>query len=471
MNMHASLNAERPLIAMEAEHGVLGALMHKPEQCEDIGAYLDFADFSHEDNGALYALILASHAKKVRPDPITLSEIRSELPSGDSTMAYAAEVMSKVPSAASGKHYAKIVSERAKARKLYEAGQALMDLSMTAGSLADQISQAQAMVMELDAHDDTPDVTTMKSALGPVFEDMQDRLDGKQFMGQDFGLAELDNIVKCLRPGNLAIIAGRPGTGKTVLGTGIADRVAKKGGASLVFSLEMPTKELAKRSLAAESGVSQNWIESGEAVLNEEASAKIYAAVAKLSQADIRICDKGALTFARICSIARFQHRAKPLDIIVVDYLSLIATDPASKLQNRNLELGSYTRGFKALAKELGIPVVVLAQLNRGIENRADPKPKMSDLRDSGEIEQDADVIIMAHRDMDSERGQNGLTEVDVVKVRHAAPNFCVLQFQGEYARFVNAAQGSYEERPAPAQKERKPSARSMMSSMKGGHA
>lgn len=457
------MQLDRPLIAMEAEHGVLGALMHQPEQCEDIGAFLDFADFSSEDNSTLYALILASHSKKVRPDPITLAEIRADLPSGDSTMAYAAELMSKVPSAASGRHYAKIVTERAKARQLYAAGQALIDLSMSVGNLPDQISQAQALVMELNAHADSPDVVTMREALGPVFVDMQDRLDGVQVMGLDFGLVDLDKIVRCLRPGNLAIIAGRPGTGKTVMGTGLADRVGKKGGASLVFSLEMPFKELAKRSLAAESGVSQEWIESGEAVTDEEASAKITCAVGVLSGADIRICDKGALTYARICSIARFQHRAKPLDVIVIDYLSMIATDPNSRVQNRNLELGSYTRGFKALAKELNIPIVVLAQLNRGIENRSDPKPKMSDLRDSGEIEQDADVIIMAHRDMDSERGQNGITEVDVVKVRHAAPNFCVLQFQGQYARFVGAAPSDFEDRTPLNEKERKPSARSML--------
>lgn len=463
------MSMERQLVAMEAEHGVLGALMHQPDLCEDIGAFLDLADFSADDNGALYALILACHSKKMVPDPITLSEIRSELPSGQITIAYAAEIMYQVPSAANGRHYAKIVVERAKARRLYEAGQRIMELAMATGSIPEQISLAQSMVLELNAQEETPDVVTMKQALGPVFEDMQDRLDGVQVMGHDFGLIELDKIVKTARPGNLIIIAGRPGTGKTVLGTSLADRVALKGGASLVFSLEMPFKELAKRSLAAVSGVSQNWIETGEAVKNEDASTRIMAAVAKLSGADIRICDKGALTFARICSIARFQHRAKKLDLIVVDYLSMIATDPNSRIQNRNLELGSYTRGFKALAKELGIPVVVLAQLNRGIENRADPKPKMSDLRDSGEIEQDADVIIMAHRDNDSERGRNGITEVDVVKVRHAQPKGCLLQFQGEYARFVNAAHcdREEEERTAPAPRR---SARSMMNNFKGAH-
>mgnify|MGYP003408163264 FL=1 len=452
------MHAERPLVAMEAEHGVLGALMHKPESSEDIGAFLDSADFSNEDNGALYAMILGCHSKKVRPDSITLADIRPELPSGELTIVYASDIMRNVPSAANGAHYARIVVERAKARRLYEVGQSLMELAMSTGNIPEQVSKAQAMVLELNAHEETPDVVTMKHALGYVFDDIQDRADGKQFMGEDFGLADLDGIVKSLRPGNLVIIAGRPGTGKTVLGTGLADRVGKRGGGSLVFSLEMPTKELAKRSLAAESGVSQNIIESGEVVNNPEAMTKLTCAVAKLSSADIRICDKGALTFSRICSIARFENRAKKLDLIVVDYLSLIATDPNSKIQNRNLELGSYTRGFKALAKELGIPVVVLAQLNRGIESRTDPKPKMSDLRDSGEIENDADVIIMEHRDKDSEHGRNGLTEVDVVKVRHASPNNCILQFQGEHARFVSAVRTEYDQvsRPEPEKTQRR---------------
>lgn len=453
--------ADRPLIAMEAEHGVLGALMHDPELCEVVGAFLAVADFSEADHGALYAMILGCHSKHQRPDPITLSEIRSELPSGEMTMVYAAEIMRNVPSAANGAHYARIVVERARARKLYEVGQALMQLAQQRGKMAEQVAQAQQMTMALAVHEESPDVVTIREALGEVFADMQDRLDGVQQMGLKFGLIDLDKIVGGARPGNLVIIAGRPGTGKTVLGTGLADQIAiKQGGAALIFSLEMAKKELAKRSLASIAGVSQNWIESGEAVTDETAKLKIESAVHRMHEADVRICDKAGLTFSRICSIARFEHRAKPLDLIVVDYLSLIASDPADKLLNRNQELGSYTRGFKRLAKELGIPVVVLAQLNRGIENRADPTPKMSDLRDSGEIEQDADVIIMAHRDMDTERGQNGVTEMNVVKCRHAKPGFCVVQFQGEYARFESCAQPSYDEKPAEPERPARKSAR-----------
>ncbi|MBD1601957.1 DnaB-like helicase C-terminal domain-containing protein [Pseudomonas typographi] len=460
------MQPDRPLIAEDAEQSLLGALMRTPDLCEVIGAKLAVQDFYFEDHQALYALILGCHSKGVVPDAVSLADVKPELPSGAMTLVYAAEIAMNVVSSANARHFAKIVMDRAKARRLHDLGDKLMAMAITPGLINDQYAEAQALVMGLNAEEDAPDVVTMREALGPVFEDMQDRLDGKQFVGQDFGLEDLDKIVRMLRPGNLAIIAGRPGTGKTVLGMNLADRVAiRRNGGSLVFSLEMSKTELARRSLAAEAGVRQDWIESGEAAKYKDSKIRMEAAVAKLSTADIRICDKGALTFSRICSIARFQHRAKPLDVIVVDYLSMIATDPNSKLQNRNLELGSYTRGFKALAKELKLPIVVLAQLNRGIENRADPKPRMSDLRDSGEIEQDADVIIMAHRDKDSEAGQNGLTEIDVVKVRHAKPDGCTLQFQGEFARFVNAAPRRYDETPPEPEKPRKASVRSMFNS------
>lgn len=453
----------RPLISDEAETGVLGALMHEPELCETVGAFLAPTDFAYDDHQALYAMILAANSKKQRPDSITLSEIRSELPSGEMTIVYASDIMRGCPSAANAVPYAKIVVERARARKLYEVGQQIMAMAEQAGSLAEQVSNAQRLAMDLAAHEESPDVVNIREALGEVFSDMQDRLDGVQQMGLKFGLSDLDKIISGARPGNLVIIAGRPGTGKTVLGTGLADQVAIKGkGGALIFSLEMAKKELAKRSLASISEVTQNWIESGEAVTDETAKLKLEAAVARMAGADVRICDKPGLTFSRICSIARFEHRAKPLDLIVVDYLSLIASDPADKFSNRNQELGAYTRGFKRLAKELGIPVVVLAQLNRSIESRADSKPKMSDLRDSGEIEQDADIIIMAHRDMSTTQGENGITEMNIVKCRHAKPGFCLLQFQGAYARFVPCAQQQDE----PQEERRQPASSSLRSMM-----
>lgn len=431
----------RDLVSDEAEHGVLGALMKKPELCETVGAFLGAQDFYHEDNGALYSMILALHSKKVLPDPVMLADVRPELPSGDMTMVYAGEIWRNVPSAANGVKYAKIVLERSRARALFEAGRAIMELAGKAGKVSDQIAEAQAMTMALTTNDERPDVVQLWEAMVPVFDRMEDVRAGKTAIGLDFGLGDLDNIVKKLRPGNLAVIAGRPGTGKTVLGVTLAERISTKlGGSSLVFSLEMQSDELAKRTLASMSEVDQGQIDDGTICDDELANLRMTKAIGMAKAADMRICDKGALSFSRICSIARFEHRVKPLDVIVIDYLGLINSDPGSKHQNRNQEIGAFTRGLKALAKELQLPIVALAQLNRGIEARADAKPKMSDLRDSGEIEQDADIIIFAHRDNRTDHGSKGLTEVDVAKCRHAQPGFCLLQFQGKYARFVSAA-------------------------------
>jgi replicative DNA helicase len=459
------MHDERALVSIEAEHGVLGALMHEPEHCETIGAFLDPADFSNEDHSALYSMILGCHSKKLRPDSITLSEIRTELPTGELTIVYASEIMRNVPSTANAKRYAQIVSERARARDLYAAGKRLMEIAQTRGRIPEQVAEAQGIVMELSSADETPDVVTLREAMLPVFDEMEMRWKGEQSVGLKFNLPDLDDIVKGLRPGNLAIIAGRPGTGKTVLGVSMADEIAvRKGGSALIFSLEMSKTELAKRSLAAMSTVDQNKIDSGEALKDDDAITRMTATVEKVAGADVRICDKGALPFNRICSIARFENRVRKLDLIVIDYLGLINPDQNGRHQNRNQEVGAISRGLKALAKELNLPIIALAQLNRSIETRFDSKPKMSDLRDSGEIEQDADVIIMAHRDMSTERGQNGITELDVVKCRHAKPGFCLLQFQGEFARFVSCAQAREEQQfTTTGPKPKRPSAKSMM--------
>jgi replicative DNA helicase len=433
--------SNRDLVSIEAEHGVLGALMIKPDLCEEIGAFLSASDFNDDDNSMLYNLILASHSKGVRPDPITLSEACEIMPGGEQTIIFAASINRNIPSAANAIPYAKIVVERSMARRLYFAGQEIMEMAQRKGDLSAQVSAAQQMLFDLNVTEDAPDVQHYRDMLEGVLDEMDDRLNGRLEIGLDFGLEDLDDVVKSLRPGNLVIVAGKPGTGKTVLGTNLADKIASKEGKSaLIFSLEMPGAELVKRALAAAGGVDKGWIDTGGKESDEHWAA-LTAAVGILKNSDVRICDKGALTFSRICNIARFQHRAKPIHLMVVDYLTLIKSDKEDRFGTRSQEIGSFTRGFKALAKELNIPIVVLAQLNRASETRsaADSMPRMSDLRDSGEIEQDADVIILGHR-ADDEKGRNGITSWEVPKVRHASPGRCVLQFQGKFQRFVSAA-------------------------------
>lgn len=434
--------SQRELVAIEAEQGVIGALMVKPELCEEVGAFLSAKDFSDADRGMVYTTVLACHSKGVKPDPITMAEMCPYVPGGDSMIYAAGMIANNFPSAANGVHYGRIVAERAAARRLLMAGQMIMDLAREHGSLPAQIAKAQQALFDLTVEEETPDVVSYHDVLATVCDEIDERYRGTVEIGLEFGLPDLDALTNGLRPGNLVIIAGKPGTGKTVLGTNLADKVATQDGKSaLIFSLEMPSAELVKRAIAAAGGIPKDWIDSG-GKHDDNNWPRLTSAVSQLSKADVRLCDKGSLTFSRLCNIARFQHRAKPLHLIVVDYLTLIRSDKDARFGTRSQEVGAISRGLKALAKELNIPVVALAQLNRAADGRAvvDSMPRMSDLRDSGEIEQDADIIILGHR-ADDPPGRSGITTWLVPKVRHGRPGQCALQFQGEFQRFVSVAE------------------------------
>ena len=451
--------ADRPLVAMEAEYGVVGSLFIKPDLIETIGAMVSPTDFYDQDVAEIYTLILAARSAGRPADPVSIADIRHELSSGELTMIRASEIYNGVPSAANGLEYARIVVERSKARKVAEIGQSIIDMASHARPLAGIIADAQEAVLALNSEDDEPDVISLREALGPVVDEMDARFNGEGINGHATGLKDLDELVQGLRGSHVIIIAGRPGTGKTTLGLGIAENLTiRESKSALVFSLEMSAKELSKRSLASSSAVTLGSIDTGQAMGNGESITRITGAVSRMHSADLRICQKGGLPLSRIRNIARFQHRAKPLDLIVIDYIGLIAPEASSRQQNRNLELGAISRGIKAMAKELDIPVIVLAQLNRSIETRSTKKPQMSDLRDSGEIEQDADIIMIAHRDADSDLGRSGVTEIDVVKHRHASVGHCLLQHQGEFARFVNYAGQREQQQEAAAPAPRKSS-------------
>lgn len=454
---------DRPLVAPEAEFGVIGALMHKPELVESIGAMVSPADFFDANASELYAMILAARSAGRPVDSVSLADIRNELSSGELTIVFASEIMRNVPSAANGPEYARIVVERSKARKIATIGQSIIDMASHARPLPGIIADAQEAVLSLNSEDDEPDVITLREALGPVVDEMDARFNGEGINGLGTGLKDLDEVIKGLRAQNVIIIAGRPGTGKTTLGLGIAEHLTiSEKKSALVFSLEMSAKELSKRSLASASVVSLGNIDTGKALADDDQITKIKGAINRMHEADLRICQKGGLPLSRIRNIARFQHKAKPLDLIVIDYIGLIAPETNSRAQNRNLELGAISRGIKAMAKELNVPIIVLAQLNRSIETRSAKKPQMSDLRDSGEIEQDADIIMIAHRDAESDLGRSGVTELDIVKHRHASVGHCLLQHQGEYARFVNYA-GQREQQQAADVRPIRKSTRSLM--------
>ena len=367
---------------------------------------------------------------------ITLSDQRQLLPSGDSTIAYASEISNSVPSTASWKTYARVVRERAVLRKVVEAAEAIQQSASDDLPVADIIANAQMAMADMrDLDDGEKDYYRADEILPGVVDTIDAKFNKTAPKGLTTGLTDLDNIIRGLRPGNMIVVAGLTGSGKTILGLQIAQHVTcDLAGVGLAFSMEMTKEELITRSMASLGGVSLTRLDEGES-LEDEDWPRITNAVSQLNEARLYVNDEAGMTVARIRSIARQCQRREGLNVLMVDYLQLIGAGSGA---NRSVEVGKVSTALKNLAKELKIPVVVLAQLNRGSTNRPDKKPRPSDIRDSGQIEQDADVVILVHRDMETEEGQNGLTELIVGKCRHAKPGSCVVQQEGKFVRFVD---------------------------------
>ncbi len=289
--------------------------------------------------------------------------------------------------------------------------------------------QATADLRDLD-DDGQQDYYKASEILPAVIDTIDSKFNKTMPTGLSTGLEKLDELVRGLRPGNMIVVGGLTGSGKTILGLQIAQHVTcKLAGAGLAMTKE----ELVTRGLASLGGINLSALDSGD--LQDDDWPKLTSAANVLMGAKLYVNDQAGMTVARIRSIARQCQRREGLSVLLIDYIQLISAESSS---NRSLEVGKISTALKNLAKELKIPVIVLAQLNRGSTNRPDKRPRPSDIRDSGQIEQDADVVILVHRDMESEEGQNGVTELIVGKVRHARVGSCMVQQQGKYVRFVD---------------------------------
>ena len=267
---------------------------------------------------------------------------------------------------------------------------------------------------------------------------MQDRFDpGGEIAGMSTGLADLDAKTCGLMPGDLVIVAGRPSMGKTALALNIAENVAvEQGKAVVIFSMEMQAKQLGQRSVASIGSIELNALRTGK--LDKEAFSHMSFAVGKLYQSKLAIDDRAGLSIQQMRSrCRRVCRKFGGLDLVVVDYIQL-ATASLGKNSNREQEVSAVSRGLKGLAKEFNCPVVALSQLSRKVEDRADKRPLMSDLRESGAIEQDADVILMMYRDEYYKPGSpdKGIAEIHVAKQRMGETGIVPVLFQGQFSRF-----------------------------------
>ena len=424
------------LQSLEAEHGVIGAMLCQPHLIDVLSDDLSADAFAWEDNAELYRLILEMHADGQPVDVVTLHDRRAELSSGVRVAAYAAEIQASTPSVANAQVYAKIIRQRAVCRLMSAAAARINEIAHEEASIEDKISLAQSIVLGLDSTGSDGECQMIGDILIEHVEVLQDRLDkfaaGIVIDGLGTGIPDLDSYTQGLKSGQMIVVAGRPAMGKTTLAMNIAADVAiNQKKPVLVISLEMSKTQLMDRLLAAVGGIPLPSLKTGEC--SNDHSMELNMAVMRLRDAPIAVSDVPVMTMPRIRSISRRQsHRMGSLGLVVIDYLGLVEGEG----KGRTEDVTAMSRQIKLLARELDCPVIILSQLNRGCEGRPDKRPVLSDLRESGAIEQDADKVIFIHRSTDDTDAANAMADLIVAKNRHGKVGECKAAFFGSYQRF-----------------------------------
>ena len=428
-----------PPHSIEAEQGLLGAILVDGARVLDrIEGAVTAADFYRADHRTIFAAAKALHDSGRAVDLLTVFDALEARGEADRAggLAYLGELGNCGFLSSNAKAYALTIRERATLRGLQQtATDILAACSTPAGrSPADIAAEAEASMQALVDHSDT-EPSRLQDVLCDVLGDVQERMErGGRLAGLPTGFVGFDDMTGGLEPGQLVIVAARPSVGKTVLGCNIAAHVAASGTSVLFITLEMTRREIGARILAARSGVTVQAMRAGT---RERADWDQMSSVAGASANwPMFIDDAPAVTVAYVRAKARRIQRSHGLGLLLIDYLGLMR----GAGDNRAQEVGSISRGLKALAKELKVPVVALAQLNRASEGRLDRKPTLADLRDSGEIEQDADIVAMLHREsMHREAPEwEGLAQLLIRKNRNGPTGECLLALDGPRMRFTD---------------------------------
>lgn len=445
-----------PPHSVEAEQSVLGGLLLENEALYKIADILTDSDFYRHDHRLIYQHIgkLIEHSKPA--DIVTVAESlesTAEL-SGIGGLAYLGALAQNTPTAANIRRYAEIVRERAVMRKLVEVGSGIAESAFSPqGRDAQQLlDEAEAKIFQIAeggkrSSEGFVDIKILLPQVADRIDQLFQRDNPTDVTGVPTGFTDLDSMTSGFQPGDLVIVAGRPSMGKTAFSLNVAENVALDTGLPVaVFSMEMAATQLAMRMIGSVGRLDQHKMRTGR--LEDEDWARLTTALGKLNDAPIFIDEGAALTSFDVRARARRLHRqCGKLGLIVVDYLQLMSAPASRQSENRATEISEISRSLKALAKELDVPVVALSQLNRSVEQRPDKRPVMSDLRESGAIEQDADLILFIYRDevYNAESPEKGTAEIIIAKQRNGPIGRLKLTFLGEHTRFENFANsGTY---------------------------
>ena len=439
-----SQTAPVPPQNLEAEESVLGAMMLSPGAIGAVSEILDASDFYRESHSKIYLAALGLYAKGEPVDAITLVdelEERSELDDVGGRVRIH-ELAALVPATANAAHYARIVHEMATLRGLIRAGGEIARLGWERpGEAGDLVDRAEQVVFDLSQSRVSTEFSHIEALLKESFERITALYEaGAEITGIPSGYRDLDRLTSGFQPGNLVIVAARPSMGKSALGMGVAANLAVRHEIPVaLFTLEMSKAEVTQRLMCGEAKVESQRLRTGKLAVDDWP--RLTAACDKLAKAPIYVDDTGSITMMEIRSKARrLKSREPSLGLIVVDYMQLMTSGVSA--ENRVQEVSQISRSLKILARDLDVPILALSQLSRAVEQRHDKRPILSDLRESGSIEQDADLVIFIYRDeyYNEESDQQGLAEVILAKHRNGPTDAVKLSFLKRYAKFADLA-------------------------------
>ncbi len=428
-----------------AEQGVLGGMMLSKDAIADVVEKLRSNDFYRPAHELIYEAIIDLYGRGEPADFVTVADALREKGNLEKVggAPYLADLIDAVPTAANAGFYAEIVAERATLRRLVEAGTRIVQLGFAAdgGEVEAAVNEAQAQVYSVTDRTKSEDYVKLSEVIEPTMdfiEMLQSR--GGQVNGVPTGFAEFDELTQGLHPGQMIIFAGRPAMGKTTLGMDVLRSAAIHNGmASVIFSLEMDRQEIMMRIMAAEAQVPMSRLRDG--TVDDQDWERLARATTRFMDAPMFIDDSANMTLMEIRAKCRRLKQKADLKLVVIDYLQLMSS--GKRVESRQQEVSEFSRALKLLAKEIEVPVIAISQLNRGNEQRTDKKPMMSDLRESGSIEQDADLIVLIHREdyYEKESARAGEADLIVAKHRNGATKTIPVAFEGHYSRFKDMAQ------------------------------
>lgn len=426
---------------IEAEEAVLGALLIDPDAIIRVATFLRPKDFFLQRNGWIYEAILNLHSRREPPDLITLTDEleRQNQLAEIGGPAYLTDLINATPTSIHVEYYAKIVERTAILRRLIDGATQIAQLAYEdTDEVVEIIDRAESIIFGVTERRSERDLRPIRHAIDRYYDLIEYRSQHQgELMGIPTGLKDLDRLLGGLQRSDLIVLAGRPGMGKTSLGLSMALQASRKWNKRIaIFSLEMSDEQLVQRLLSAETGIDSQRLRLGQ--IRDEEWPVFIQATSLLADTSIFLDDTPAISAMELRTKARRLEAEHGLDMLIVDYMQLMRGDVRS--ENRQQEISYISRSLKELARELNIPVVALSQLSRAVESRHDKRPMLSDLRESGSIEQDADVVMFVYRDeiYNPDTEFPNLAEVIVAKHRSGPTGMFSVYFKKTLAQFVD---------------------------------